>query len=64
MSATKSKAEHYEQALSDALAAGAWADATPARSIKGDAISWAELERKLAKHSGDSIGAYPNSLVS
>lgn len=51
------KAAHYELALSDALTAGAWADATPAKSIKADPIGWAELERKLAKHSGDSIGA-------
>lgn len=60
MSGSFPKATHYEQALSDALTAGAWADATPATSVKGDAISWAELQRKLAKHSGDSIGASLN----
>lgn len=50
------KAVFYEAALSDALTAGAWADATPSKSLKAEAISWGELERKLAKHTGDSIG--------
>ena len=55
-SSSSAKATFYQVALSDALTAGAWSEPTPSKSLKGDAISWGELERKLAKHTGDSVG--------
>jgi len=44
------KAEHYQAQLYAALLRGAWAEQTPGRDPKGNALSWPELLRKFHKH--------------
>lgn len=48
------KAAHYRASLGAALVRGAWADANPGTEPNGNPLSWAELIRKWAKHTGGS----------
>ena len=44
------KATHYEHEVQAALCRGAWAEVHPAKTPKGELISWSELLRKYVKH--------------
>lgn len=45
-----SKDRHYWSQLRSALTAGLWASPTPAKTPKGQGLSWHELLRKFKKH--------------
>src|SRR5260370_21435770 len=44
------KERHYWTQLRAALTAGQWCSPSPAKSTKGDFLSWPELFRKFNKH--------------
>lgn len=44
------KDKHYWSQLRSALTAGQWSSLTPAKTPKGDPLSWSELFRKFNKH--------------
>jgi hypothetical protein len=44
------KDKHYWSQLRSALTAGQWSSPTPAKTPKGEALSWSELFRKFNKH--------------
>ncbi|TXT05012.1 hypothetical protein VHUM_03832 [Vanrija humicola] len=46
------KATHYRASLGAALVRGAWTDANPGTEPNGSLLSWPELIRKWAKHTG------------
>jgi hypothetical protein len=48
MAQTKDK--HYWAQLRAALTGGFWGSSTPAKTFKGNPISWSELLRKFDKH--------------
>ncbi|GMK58530.1 hypothetical protein CspeluHIS016_0505620 [Cutaneotrichosporon spelunceum] len=51
-SATGTKGAHYKTNLGAVLVRGAWAETDPGATPNGAALSWSELIRKWAKHTG------------